>query len=60
MDIYRKKKMCGRPVPRILGLTATIIKKNVNPTDIDEHIKKAEDLLDSTAVTYEDYAEVEK
>jgi hypothetical protein len=58
--LYRKAKLMNKPVPRILGLTATLIKKNVSKHVLNLHIERAETLLDSIAVTYENYPEVLK
>jgi hypothetical protein len=45
-------------LPRVLGLSATIIKGTCQPDDISKKIMELERTMNSAAVTYKDYEEV--
>jgi len=59
MKLYRKLFEKGLvKLPRILGLTATVVKKNLIAAGLASEIEKIEKGLCSKAVTYEDFHEV--
>ena len=59
MKLYRK--LCENEagsIPRVLGLTATVVKKNVSAGRLADEIERIEKGLCSKAVTYEAYQDV--
>lgn len=60
-EYARAKQMeANYPVPRILGLSATIIKGTCKPSQVSNKIIELEGALNSAAITYKDYEEVLK
>jgi len=57
MDIYKQPRETGYELPRILGLTATII-KGIPKNPVLTEIKKMEETLAARAVTYREYEKV--
>jgi hypothetical protein len=45
-------------LPRVLGLSATIIKGTCKPHEVSDKIIELERTMNSAAVTYKDYEEV--
>jgi hypothetical protein len=60
-DFCRAKAMDpNHPMPRILGLSATIIKGNCKPHEVPQKIQEIEQTMQSLALTHKDYEEVLK
>lgn len=50
----------GETLPRVLGLTATIVKGNSKIENIPTEIERIQNLICATATTYHNYEEVLK
>src|SRR5882757_4709091 len=58
-EYARAKRMDpAYPVPRVLGLSATIIKGSCKPDQVSTKIVELEGTMQSIAITYKDYEEV--
>lgn len=62
MKEYNMDKMMSssHAMPRILGLSATIIKGTCKPAEVPVKIRELESTMDSAAITYKDYEEVQR
>jgi endoribonuclease Dicer len=59
-DAIKQGKIPGETLPRVLGLSATIIIGNSDEGKISQEIKEIQERLMSKAITYRDYGEVLK
>ncbi|KAF1760045.1 hypothetical protein GCK72_008291 [Caenorhabditis remanei] len=57
---YKELKKAGHPVPRVLGLTASLIKEKVAPEKLTEQLNKLESVLDSVIETASDLVTLSK
>ncbi|CAO4371830.1 unnamed protein product [Caenorhabditis nigoni] len=60
MSKYKDLKKAGMPVPRVLGLTASLIKEKVAPDKLSEQLNKLENVLDSVIETASDLVSLSK
>ncbi|UMM25863.1 hypothetical protein L5515_005509 [Caenorhabditis briggsae] len=60
MSKYKELKKVGMPVPRVLGLTASLIKEKVAPDKLSEQLNKLENVLDSVIETASDLVSLSK
>ncbi|EGT48937.1 CBN-DCR-1 protein [Caenorhabditis brenneri] len=60
MTKYKELKKAGEPVPRVLGLTASLIKEKVAPEKLSEQLVKLESVLDSVIETASDLVSLTK
>lgn len=60
MDRYNELSTGAIDLPRVLGLSATILKKNINAASIETAIQEVEKKLSCKAITYEVFQNVLK
>lgn len=60
MSKYKELKKADEPVPRVLGLTASLIKEKVAPEKLTEQLNKLEAVLDSVIETASDLVSLSK
>ena len=53
-----KMKESNYPLPRVLGMTATIIMGNCEPSEVPDRVAELERTMQAKAVTYKDYEAV--
>uniref|UniRef100_A0A1I7U3K6 Dicer-2 n=1 Tax=Caenorhabditis tropicalis TaxID=1561998 RepID=A0A1I7U3K6_9PELO len=60
MAKYKELKKANEPIPRVLGLTASLIKEKVAPDKLAEQLNKLESVLDSVIETASDLVSLSK
>uniref|UniRef100_A0A8R1I759 Helicase ATP-binding domain-containing protein n=1 Tax=Caenorhabditis japonica TaxID=281687 RepID=A0A8R1I759_CAEJA len=60
MAEYKKLKKEGHSVPRVLGLTASLIKEKVAPTKLEEQLNRLEAVMDCVIETASDLVSLSK